>query len=105
MITCLVCGCTDEAACVDAATGETCAWIEIAPGVTAFNGRALCSFCAEENPAVIAEMAGSEFQAALHDALDRGLGKPTDSERNEPLVEVFSDHEASLFLRARRAGL
>jgi hypothetical protein len=42
MITCIVCGCTDENACVDEATGERCAWVE------ASEVGPICSFCAEQ---------------------------------------------------------
>lgn len=97
MITCIVCGCTDENACFDNATGATCGWIELTPGVTDINGGGLCSFCAEDRAD------DPDFSAQLHAALDRGLNKPADSERDAPMVELVSEHEADLYIRARRA--
>lgn len=39
---CELCGCTDERACVDATTGERCAWSFAGPL------KDLCTFCTEE---------------------------------------------------------
>src|SRR5580692_9489833 len=48
---CEGCGCTDERACHDPATGEACAWIVAEPDVS----RALCSVCARILVSVSAE--------------------------------------------------
>lgn len=104
MIECIVCGCTTDNACLDEATGETCAWVPIptGPGVAVMqiNGGGLCSFCAEE----IDGESDPTFGTHLRAALERGFEKPSDDERDAPLVELVSDAEADRFLRARRAG-
>lgn len=101
MLKCIVCDCTDRDPCIDR-TGGTCGWVEFSPGVITFNGGGLCSFCAEENPEILEEF--GRTYPGLHAALDRGLLKPSDGERDEPLVELVSDAEADRFLRARRVG-
>jgi hypothetical protein len=70
MMTCIVCGCTDQAACVDSETGETCGWSWWRPG----DGKGMCTFCGETH-----------------------IPEP-------PLVELVTESEADLFIRARRAG-
>lgn len=102
MITCIVCGCTDAVPCIDEATGETCMWTPIptAPGVAVMqiHGGGICSFCAEE----IDGDSDEAFRGQLRTALEAGFDKPSDDERDAPLVELFSDVEADRFLRARR---
>lgn len=103
MTTCIVCGCTDLNACV--VEGEACRWTEMEPGVIEINGGGICSFCA-----VTEILSGSEEQAEpfgqffdeTMQALQRGFDKPSDDEREEPLVELVTDYEADLYLRARR---
>lgn len=48
MTTCIICGCSDEDACVDDVTGETCGWAEL--DLTGIEGRqprelGVCTFC------------------------------------------------------------
>jgi hypothetical protein len=109
MITCIVCGCTDDNACVDGTTGESCSWVPIPTGpgiaVMQINGGGICSFCAEEMAGYDGSTDGNEeFPAQMRAALERGFNKPSDDERDAPLVELVSDAEADRFLRARRAG-
>lgn len=99
MTTCIVCGCYEFRPCISA-TGEVCQWVEVSPGVFDIDGGGLCSSCAGEiadDPEFIAD------NAELHAALERGLLKPTDAERDAPLVELATDYEADLFIRERRA--
>lgn len=97
-IVCIVCGCSDFNPCIDERTGESCAWIEFQPGVTSFNKGGLCSFCAETRVNDV------DFVATAEAALRRGFEKPSNEEPDEPLVEIFSDYEATQYLRARSAG-
>jgi hypothetical protein len=75
---CVNCGCTEDAACVDERTGEVCRWI--VPGV--------CSFCADQ-PATF------ESAMRLADAMDAA---------EAPMVQLFTDAQASAYLRFRSAG-
>lgn len=96
MAECIVCGCTDSTACM--VDGQACSWVEIAPGVFEINGGGLCSFCAE---LAEAEPSG-QFLDEVTEAFHRGFDKQPDSEREEPLVQLVTDHEADMFLRERR---
>ena len=104
MITCIVCGCNSANSCLDEETGERCMWTPIPTGpgiaVIQIHGGGICSFCTEE----IDGENDEAFRSQLRAALERGFDKPTDAERDAPLVELVSDVEADRFLRARRAG-
>jgi hypothetical protein len=75
-MTCRVCGCTDDRACVDKETGEPCYWVM----------SDLCSICAD-------------MLADMQDALDAGFSRP---DGNEPRVALATEADLNELLRGRR---
>jgi hypothetical protein len=103
---CMVCKCTDESACIDEVTGQTCSWAEFEDGIVSIGELGLCSFCAAAADAGDPEVL-ARIQEVMHHAVRRGphAGTLPDTEgEDEPRVQLYSDYEATQFLRARAAG-
>ena len=75
---CAVCRCTDYQPCIEAETGEPCAWAK--------GERNLCSFCAE-------------LDTGMKAAITRGF---LESDEDEPLVVPCKPYEAQRFIEQRR---
>jgi hypothetical protein len=102
----MVCRCTDEEACVDEVTGEPCHWAEFQGGIVNIGDLGLCSFCAEAADAGDVDVL-ARIREVLHHSARRGphAGTLPDPEsEEEPLVQLYSDFEATQFLRTRAAG-
>lgn len=97
MTECIVCGCTDDRACFDQQSGQTCAWVEFEPGLAQIDGKGLCSFCAYR-----ADAGDVDVLRTLELAIRRGFTK---EKSDEPLVQLYSDYEATEYLRARAATM
>lgn len=89
---CMVCKCTDDNACVDEATGDTCAWADYDGAIVNVDGLGVCTFCA-----AAADAGDPEVLARIHEVVTR-------EKATEPLVQLYSDYEATQYLRARAAG-
>ncbi len=79
---CMVCGCTDEMPCYDAATGLTCAWTD--------DTRTICTRC-------------DELASGMLDAFDAGL-LDAGADEEDQLVVPAPEAECDRLIRARRAG-
>lgn len=65
-MTCKGCGCTDERACIDGETGDTCTWV----------GPELCSFCYEQAADNFPELAESLAEPEPSPLLFDAFGAP-----------------------------
>jgi hypothetical protein len=102
---CILCGRTDDDACLNE-TGETCAWVELAPGVLILDqgeraGGGLCSFCAAQ-----LERSTSEDQAYVAGLIREGLSSQSFEawKAAQPMVELVTEAQANAYLRTRVAG-